>query len=696
MPTQKIKTSLFIIIILLNFISCSAKTPEQEEFGNDADYFIGLQYLQQNQIDKAVIKFERCKKNGSYYCARKSAEELCKIGDIQQKNKASLYLLENFYDSNSLLIAVNQLFLAKEINKVIEITENLDFTKEKDEILKIRLEAMKERIDSRYESELFDWFTLCPISDFHYKFYKENITKINFEDENAIFTPQDFVINYRIQTYLRKYDYTFANSHIIFDYFETQKIPLLAQLASDVGKSYLYGSSQFAKNAQYFKAFANTYKNTNLEYYFWFYAGRFYSKLNNYISQTKLCFENAYKTANSDSQKDDALWYLLELSKTFSSQNFISSLADICKKWKNPENFDSFFVNLAPSFFVSGSWNNFYDIYTILDGFASDEVVAQYAYIYARLCEEKLADGNDEKIKKAFTRALKSGNSTYYKILSAKKLNLSQSEFEKIIGQNAIYKNEEIDKNAEILLKGFATFGFPEFIYENYIQLYKNGISKETSLFLSDFLQKCAFDDEKYFPQSLRIASRAALYEDFSKSELELLYPRDFKNFIEESSKIYDMNPSIMYALIRSESFFDSQIVSYAGAIGLTQLMEPTGKEVAGRLKITEFDLKNAKTNIEFGTYYLNHLYERSNESILQTFFAYNAGITRVRKWLQGSLAEFSKKNSMPEDLFLETVPFSETREYGRKLISAVVMYDFLYNDVNFINSLQNLIKFSR
>lgn len=693
MQFTKSSFSLFGLIILLTFFSCSTSTSEQKEFGNDADYFIGLQYLEKNQIDKAISKFERCKKKGSYYCARKSAEELCKIGDIQQKNKAVLYLVENFRDSDSILLAIKQLFSSKEINKVIEITENLDFSKEKNEIIKIRLDAMKIRNDSRYDDEIFKWFTTCPISNIHYKFYKENISSENVEQIEQNFSPKEFALNYRIQSYLRNYEYTYKNAHIILDYFETEKLPLLEQLTSDIGKSYLYGSTDFIKNAQYFKAFANSYKNTNLEYYFWFYAGRFYSKAENYFSQTKNCFTNAYNCANSESQKDDAIWYLLELSKNYKTEDFLREISEISKKWCNCSNFDSFFESLVPTFFASGNWNIFYDIYTILDGYASDEIVSQYAYIYARLCQEKLAQGTDEDINQAFLRATRSGTSNYYKILSAYKLPLSQNDFEQIISNSSIYKNENIDKNAEIFLKGFASFGFPQNIYENYINLYKKGISKETSLYLANFLKDCAKNDEKYFPQSLRIASRAALYSSFSKNELKLLYPQDFKDFVEESSQKYNLNSSIMYALIRSESFFDSQIESYAGAIGLTQLMEATGKEMAGRLKISDFDLKDAKTNIEFGTYYLNHLYGRTDNSILQAFFAYNAGLSRVRKWLQGSLHEFGKKNSIPEDLFLETVPFSETREYGRKLISAVVMYDFLYNDINFTDSVQLLLK---
>ena len=86
----------------------------------------------------------------------------------------------------------------------------------------------------------------------------------------------------------------------------------------------------------------------------------------------------------------------------------------------------------------------------------------------------------------------------------------------------------------------------------------------------------------------------------------------------------------------------------------------------------------------KIGTYYLAELLHRCDNSLLQAFFSYNAGITRVRRWLKSSLTEFGTKSKLPMDLFLETLPYTETREYGRKLVSAATMYDFLENPQNF------------
>ena len=147
-----------------------------------------------------------------------------------------------------------------------------------------------------------------------------------------------------------------------------------------------------------------------------------------------------------------------------------------------------------------------------------------------------------------------------------------------------------------------------------------------------------------------------------------------------------------MYSLIRSESFFDADVMSSAGAIGLTQLMELTASDIARRFKLQDYSLTNPETNIRFGTYYLSNLISRCDNSLLLGFFSYNAGITRVRRWLQSSLIEFGKKSNMPLDLFLETVPFAETREYGRKLVSATIAYDWLDNSERFEDTASQLL----
>jgi soluble lytic murein transglycosylase len=166
-----------------------------------------------------------------------------------------------------------------------------------------------------------------------------------------------------------------------------------------------------------------------------------------------------------------------------------------------------------------------------------------------------------------------------------------------------------------------------------------------------------------------------------TKESLKLLYPRNYSSFVKKYCEEYEISEEIMYALIRTESFFDADIKSSAGAIGLTQLMIPTASDIARKLRVTEYSLENPEQNIQFGTYYISELIHRLDGNVLAAFFSYNAGITRVRRWLKTSKIEFNNTQSLPIDLFLETVPYEETRGYGRKLIGAASLYGWLYYD---------------
>ena len=78
-----------------------------------------------------------------------------------------------------------------------------------------------------------------------------------------------------------------------------------------------------------------------------------------------------------------------------------------------------------------------------------------------------------------------------------------------------------------------------------------------------------------------------------------------------------------------------------------------------------------------FGAYYLSELIRRLDNDSISAFLSYNCGITRVRKWK----ADF---NNLPSDLFLEVIPIEETREYGKKILTAACLYGNLYYEKPF------------
>ena len=129
-------------------------------------------------------------------------------------------------------------------------------------------------------------------------------------------------------------------------------------------------------------------------------------------------------------------------------------------------------------------------------------------------------------------------------------------------------------------------------------------------------------------------------------------------------------------AVIRTESDFDPDAVSGAGAMGLMQIMPATGEWIADKLDMHSFQteaLFDPQTNIEIGCWYLNFLQERFDTPELISA-AYNAGHGRVAQWLDDTAVSADGEN-------LEEIPYPETREYVDRIAKAYDAYVRLYPD---------------
>lgn len=691
-------------------------------FGVDSNYYIGLRLLNENNEKAARNKFLICAKKGSYYCAQKSMQQLCKIGTVEEKNKACTNLLKKYNDDTSILTAILNYYSYREFDKIIEITNSCDIQKTNNHIIKYRMEALQQTNNALFWDELYRWLTEKQISTEQYSFCRDflsseiatlpeifvetkplfyseqNSDTFNFNDnfdenfqdnqnnQQKTLTDLDIkllVIKFRLELYKRNYTYTSLKSNQIIDFLIQKKIPASKYIASDLGKTFLYGNTQIIRNAKYFIELAEYFCNTPMEFYFWFYAGRFFDKGSLYTKETTESFINAINSTEDPNLKDNAIWYLFSSSMNNSVENTIRFIEEYAPKWKDPAYFEDFFDNLSVKLFASGKIGYFYQIYKAIENYASDTTVSQYGYIFARLAQEKLLPAKQETILNAFNKSIMQIESPYYSILARYNLkkfypdyynqNFSAIKESDFIDTNTEEREALIDKNADRLLSGYVYFGFPELIYDEWKSFDCKSISAQTSDFISDFLKKCSTGNDEYYTQSLRIACR-------SKSNLKLMYPKDFENIIDSIALNNDIEPEVLYALVRSESFFNPVVTSSAGAIGLTQLMETTGSDIARKMKISQYLLTDPETNLKFGSFYLKDLIRRCNNNYLLAFFSYNAGITRVRRWQKVSIPVIGTKTNLPMDLFLETLPYQETREYGRKLLSASVIYKWLYS----------------
>ena len=154
--------------------------------------------------------------------------------------------------------------------------------------------------------------------------------------------------------------------------------------------------------------------------------------------------------------------------------------------------------------------------------------------------------------------------------------------------------------------------------------------------------------------------------------DLELRFPLAHKKYIEKQAKHEDINPAWAFAVIRQESAFTQDARSSAGALGLMQLMPRTARQVARSLRIKrpkQRDLLESNINIKLGVRYLRKLQERFNGNAILATASYNAGPWRVKSWMP-------KDEAQSADLWIENVPFTETRKYLKRVLTYTVIYE--------------------
>lgn len=649
-------------------------------YGEDANYYIGLRKKAEGEEKAARQLFLRCLKKGSYYAALRSAEELVQLGTVQERLSACEKLLAKYGDEDAILIALGAYENAGEYSKILTLTESIDMTSCKNDIARIRLGALFKRNNRQFQDEAYTWYTSRPMTLSMNRLYRETVTE-------GLQSAKSRIINFRIDVYNANYNSAYERfSEIRETVIKNGTLPLTAQIVSDMGKACLYGSSSYIKNAKIFTEIAAKEKNDkDIVYNAYFYAGRLYDKADSDYAAAESCFVRAMNTVQSGIRYDNALWYLLNGSLRTSVDTAMEVFKTYRTNIDNPAYFDDFFELIVPLLLSQSRWSDFKKVYEAVDGYASDVSIGRFAYLYGRLVQESLiasAAPRDEA-ENAFRRVLSLNCDTYYKTLAAVKLGLDDEAAKDAIRRTGINKNFTKDEEVERLLLGYALFGLPEKIYPEWLSFTSDGksISVSCAAALSDFLNKGASGADEYYAQSLRIFAKAAASADvpLGEEEWKLLYPRNYAKEVSTSCEAFGIDEAVLYALIRTESFFSNNVISAAGARGLTQLMDLTADEIAMRLKRSDYDLLDPATNIEFGAYYLAYLTKRLDGSPLTAFFAYNAGIGRVRRWLNNSHLELGRHAA--SDLFLETIPYSETREYGRKLIAASVMYGILYYD---------------
>lgn len=155
----------------------------------------------------------------------------------------------------------------------------------------------------------------------------------------------------------------------------------------------------------------------------------------------------------------------------------------------------------------------------------------------------------------------------------------------------------------------------------------------------------------------------------------QLLFPLPFRGDLVKEASASALDPTMVAGLVRQESEFNPKVISPAHAYGLTQLVPSTGRQLARRAGIRTFNanmLFQPSVNLRLGTTYLRSLLDQWGGKWEETLASYNAGKTHVLEWIKW--ADFEE----PAE-FVETIPFTETREYVQSVMRNAAAYRRIY-----------------
>ena len=165
-------------------------------------------------------------------------------------------------------------------------------------------------------------------------------------------------------------------------------------------------------------------------------------------------------------------------------------------------------------------------------------------------------------------------------------------------------------------------------------------------------------------------AAGAVLYLEDAKPGWygRIRYPLEYQTIIKGHAKNYDLDPSLLAAVIYTESKFDASARSDAGAVGLMQLLPETAQGIATRTgghKFVVGDLLDPEINVRYGSWYLRNLLNRYDDDLPTALAAYHAGQGNVDAWRRRGVG----------------VQFPETRSYVKKVLHAEEVYADAYGD---------------
>jgi soluble lytic murein transglycosylase len=486
-------------------------------------------------------------------------------------------------------------------------------------------------------------------------------------------------------------------------------------LLNGLGRTFQFTSAG-AEGAALFRQWETRLKDGDIQdaapetpYLLAYFTGRVERQQGRY-AQAAAAFTRALALAPDGAQEDACMWYILNITQSNNPESFIPLFKTYLPRWHSAAYFEDILERQARYFAANRQWDRLLEVYSLFPENSGWAVRGQYAYLLGRaaslgfLGKNGKAERDDageagnpaEQAKAFFTAAREEQAALFYyralagNFLDAPPLSLPGEEDEKTAPSLSKERDMNTHPDKMEFLLGFFQYAAAAHI-DPYLQNMREELTTDELRVLAE-----AFQSAGRWKDAIRLAVFYMNREgyEFDRRDLELAHPRPFRDLTENYAREAEIPPALLYGLIRTESAFDPAVRSWAGAEGLTQLMNATALDMAGRLsrrggpqyvKDGEINLMDPETNIHLGAVYLRYLMNNL-KSPMTAVLAYNGGMGRVRRWRAAG-------STLPEDLFLETVEIAETRDYGRRVFGAAAVYGYLYYGISMEKIVADIIK---
>jgi len=545
-------------------------------------------------------------------------------------------------------------------------------------LLGISLEDLKEYEEAARVYRNLD--LLHPDSDFAEKSI-ERLDKLAKRSPLAIYeAPAATIYNLGIK-YFRRGNYTRSKEYFTRLAKFYKKSSFYDEALMMLGRTYLRkGSLKTA--AHYFNKAINQNKDSKPE-------AMFYLALTfNYLDNPKAALLTLEKIADRYPNHhiiDDALYQLGRLNQQQDAiWEAVAHYENLIHNYPDSGLFESSLWTVGNSYYKSEDYEKAYDYFSralkLPPERSSDQLI-----FWAGKCAAKM--GNKNKAVAAYKLTISRYDHSYYAYRA-------RQELEKL---GIFIKTGAVPEVAEDIDK--INGDTPETVLheEKYRELLALGLGDEAAE-EADFLsqkvpadKKLKADLAKYHAYVMKGKfSKPIWYADKKINEAMLSgnlsgldprvwrfsYPRGFWRYVEKYAKQYDLDPHLVYAVIREESRFKSRALSRSWAHGLMQVIPSTGRRICQALGIrySRWKMYDPRVNIWMGTYYLSGLIKRFDGNVPYALAGYNGGPVRVKRWLK----EYGPEVDMDE--FIEDIPLRETRNYVKKVMKSYFGYKRTYS----------------